>query len=101
MSETPNYHKSIGSSGFGFEHLIQHPIQPDVPYREQMTIQGLQDYYNRQLKGVQRYLTFDQETREMVMYTAHRFEADLPYLEDRGIDTRKAKDVFEKLRKLP
>ena len=100
LSQTPEYHKRIGSSGSGFENLIEGKLRPDISFGEQMTREALKKYYDFQLDGVCQGLRLPPEGRTIVMSVAQGFEADLSYLESRGIDITDAKLAFEKFRKL-
>lgn len=98
LSFTLAEHHKMGSTGSGFESLIQPPLKPDVPYGEQMTPGALQKYYEGQLGGLRMYFSLTPEQREMIMSVAEGFEADLPYLKSRGIDVQDAMTAFEQLK---
>ena|SRR3989344_830586 len=98
LSYTLEDHHKMGSTGSGFEHLIEGNIRPDIPLGEQMTVEALRNYYDHQVEGVRRYFSLTPEQRASIMSVAEGFEADLPYLEGKGIDTKDAKSVFEELR---
>ena len=100
LSYTPEDHRKAGSSGSGFEHLIKGELKPAVSFGEQMTDDALKEYYNLQLGGTRLYISLTPEQLAKInMGVARKFEADLPYLEGRGVDTTDAKLVFEQLKK--
>ena len=100
LSLTRNDHLSIGSTGSGFEDLIEGELNPDIPYGEQMSTEALQKYYDDQLGGVRLYFSLTVDQRAPIMSVAEGFEADLPYLRGRGVDTADAELAFEQLRAL-
>ena len=99
LSYTPNDHRKMGSSGSGFGHLIEGKPKPDVPYGQQMTDEALKEYYNYQLDGLRMYLELTPEQLAKIqMGLVKKIQADLPYLEGRGVNTVEAKLVLEKLK---
>lgn len=97
LKKTRAYHRSIGSSS---------PIPPevgdDVPWGDTLNPEELQGYYDGQLEGLRRVLMISPERRSFVMESGlggviETFRADLATLEEKGIDTSSAKELFDQL----
>lgn len=100
LALSQNDHRNMGSSGFTFEQLLPEHVNPDKPFGEQMSDDALQEYYSHQLQGIRDFSEWTTPLPHGIKDFAQSFGADLPFLESRGIDTREARTVLEKLNRM-
>lgn len=100
LGKTPTDHKQMRSSGFAFDHLLNKPVNPKIPFGEQMTQAALQTYYDHQNEGVKGILDMASSLDKGAIGVIRGFQADLPFLKNKGVDTNEAESVFETLNAL-